>query len=86
MRAAWQELQHTGLQACAYLDRGLMGTLATPVEALGSGAMDGSVCKLVVGQLQGLMKAVLERALEQHPDQTARTVLHCTMGTTCVIL
>ena len=38
MRAAWQELQHTGLQACAYLDRGLMGTLATPVEAMGSGA------------------------------------------------
>ena len=43
---------------------------------MGDGAEDGSVRRLVMEQLQGLQKAVLEKSLEDRPDQAARPVIH----------
>ena len=55
----------------------MQGALASPVEGWGDGADDGSIRRRLTDQLQGLQKAVLEQALEEHPDQGARPVLHC---------
>lgn len=76
LAAAWTMLQSTGQQACEYLGRDLQGALASPVEGMGDGAMDGSVRRAVVQQLHGLRKAVLEKALNEYSDQSARPVLH----------
>jgi hypothetical protein len=73
---SWARLQGTAEQACAYLGRELQGALAAPVEGMGDGAEDGSIRRLVTEQLQGLQKAVLEKSLEDYPDQAVRPVIH----------
>ena len=73
---SWARVQGTGQQACDYLGSELQGALAALVEGMGDGAEDGSVRRLVMEQLQGLQKAVLEKSLEDRPDQAARPVIH----------
>ena len=74
--AAWNELRRTGREACTFLERDLEGPLKYPVGGMGNGGEDGSVRRQVVEQLQGLLKAVLQKFLKNYPEQSARPVLH----------
>ena len=73
--AAWGELQTTAQQACSYLDRELQGVLESPLVAAGNGAVDGSSRRKAVQQLESLQLEVLEKALEDYPDRSARPVI-----------
>ena len=73
----WRILQQIGKEACQFLGRDLQGVLSNPARGLGDGGDDGSVRRAVVGQLQGLRKAVLDKFLGEYPVPTARPVLHC---------
>ena len=46
------------------------------MEGLGDGAANGSIRHQAVVQLQGLMKSVIDKALEDHSNQKARPVIH----------
>ena len=55
-------------------ERWLQGPLAAPLAGFGEGSKTGYTRKLIVQQREKLRAAVLAKALQQYPDQTARPV------------
>ena len=74
MTAAYNTLQQEARECCIFLEEDLEGPLAIPLVALGEGCETGYTRKLLVQQRERLRAAVLSRALELYPDQTARPV------------
>jgi hypothetical protein len=74
LTAAWQTMATEGEQMAAFLEKELDGPLKDPVEAAGQGSSDGSTRHRVTGYLEEQRAAVMCRALQLHPDQTARPV------------
>ena len=72
--AAWQALRQEASEASLFLDKELEGLLAAEVQGAGDGSEDGSTRRKVTIWLEDTRAAVLTKALEQHPDQTARPV------------
>ena len=72
--AAWQTLREEASESCQYLDQELQGPLAAEVQGAGSGSVDGSTRRMVTIWIEDTRAAVLAKALEHHPDQTARPV------------
>ena len=71
---AWNVLRQEAVQASQYLDRDMGGPLEVEVDGAGDGRVDGSTRRLVTTWLEDTRTAVLKKALENHPDQTARAV------------
>ena len=74
MERAWTLLREEATQSCQYLDRDMGGPLGREVEGAGEGRVDGSTRRLVTTWLEDTRAAVLEKALENYPDQSARPV------------
>ena len=70
----WDLLHGEATQCSVYMGEELVGELATTVEGVGDGRVDGSTRRLVTQQRESLRARVLYRALSLHPDQTARPV------------
>ena len=75
LRLAWETVQSEALALSEYLGRDLDFPLAVSAEALGEGSVDGSTRKRVVEQRETLRGLALTKALESHPNQSARPVL-----------
>ena len=71
---AWQALKQEATESCQYLEKELDGLLASEVQAAGLGSEDGSTRRKITIWLEDIRAAVLSKALEQYPDQTARPV------------
>ena len=74
MAAAVEILQSEARECSACLQEELEGPLATPLIAFGEGCTTGYTRKLIVQQREKMRGAVLSKALEQYPHQTARPV------------
>ena len=72
--AAWQTLRQEAAESSQYLGKELDGLLASEVQAAGLGSEDGSTRRKITIWLEDVRAAVLTKALEQYPDQTARPV------------
>ena len=72
--AAWATLRQEAEQACTFLGRQLEGLLVAEAQGAGDGSCDGSTRRTVTTWLEDTRAAVLVRALELYPDQTARPV------------
>ena len=72
--AAWQTLRQEAHESCQYLEQELHGPLAAEVQGAGSGCVDGSTRRKVTIWLEDTRAAVLAKALENHHDQSARSV------------
>ena len=66
--------QQEARQSCMHLQEDLEGLLALQVQGAGDECMTGAIRKLITILEDDRLK-VLERALELHPDQSARPVL-----------
>ena len=72
--AAWATLRQEADQSCTFLGRQLEGLLVAEAQGAGDGSCDGSTRRAVTTWLEDTRAAVLVRALELYPDQTARPV------------
>ena len=72
--AAWQTLRQEAAESSQFLGKELDGLLASEVQAAGLGSEDGSTRRKITIWLEDIRSAVLMKALEQYPDQTARPV------------
>ena len=72
--AAWNTLRQEAAESSRYLDKQLEGLLAAEAQGAGDGSEDGSTRRKVTIMLEDTRAAVLKKALEQYPDQTARPV------------
>ena len=70
----WDTLRGEAQECCDYLGEELEGPLASPVEGMGEGRLDGSTRYRVTQQREGLRAKVVSPALSEHHDQTARPV------------
>ena len=61
-------------ESCQYLEKEIDGLLSASAAGAGDGSQDGSTRRKVTIWLEDTRAAVLVRALEQYPDQTARPV------------
>ena len=77
MARAWEQLQQEAREGCQYLGEEVTGQLAVPPEGVGGGTTDGSTRATVTKEREKLRVEVLERALADHEDQTARPVMSC---------
>ena len=75
MARSWEHLQLEARECCQYLDEEVNGHLSVPPEGLGEGATDGSTRAEVTEQREKLRVSVLEKALAEYEDQTARPVM-----------
>ena len=71
---AWDIIRQEANEASQYLDRELGGPLLTEVEGAGDGRVDGSTRRLLTTWVEDTRAAVLVKAFEQYPDQSARPV------------
>ena len=69
---SWEMLQKEGREAAEWLGQDLSGPMAVQVVQAGEGNKDGKTRNKLVEQREGYRAAVLDRALELHPDQQAR--------------
>jgi hypothetical protein len=74
LQQAWRALLEEALQSSQYLGRYIEGPPQTGVEAAGDGREDGSTRRMITTWLEETRSAVLSKALEEHPDQSARPV------------
>ena len=65
---------HCGEKPCNPISTYLGGPLQAGVEAAGDGREDGSTRRMITTCLEETRRAVLSKALEEHPDQSARPV------------
>ena len=56
------------------MDRDFTGPLLVATEGAGEGRVDGSSRKLITTWIEDTRAAVLKKALEDYPDQSARPV------------
>ena len=79
--SAWKTLRQEATESCQYLEKDLDGLLAAVVQGAGDGSEDGSTRRKVTIWLEDSRAAVLAKALELYPDQTARPVwVHPQLG------
>ena len=71
---AWNTLRSEATESSQYLGKDLDGPLAVAVEGAGLGSTDGSTRKEITTWIEDTRAAVLEKALEMYPDQSARPV------------
>ena len=71
---SWNLLQQEARECSNYLGNDLEGAVAADLLAAGNGRMDGSTRSVLTEEREKLRRKVLTRALELHPDQTARPV------------
>ena len=71
---AWNTLRGEAMESNQYLDRDMGGPLQVSAEGAGEGRVDGSTRRLVTTWLEDTRAAVLKKALESFPDQSARPV------------
>ena len=62
------------MESSNYLDKELQGPLVPEVEGAGEGRTDGSTRRILTTWIEDTRSAVLAKALEQYPDQSARPV------------
>ena len=74
MEAAWNTLRGEADMSCQFLEKDMSGPLTVAVEGAGEGRVDGSTRKLVTSWLEDSRAAVLRKALEENPVQSARPV------------
>ena len=72
---AWTILQREARGMVEYLGEELEGALSWCVEGVGDGSVNGGTRKKVVEQREKLKGLVLKKALELHPNQSARPVI-----------
>ena len=72
MNRAWTLLREEATQSSQYLDKELEGPLMVEVEGAGEGRVDGSSRRLITTWIEDTRAAVLKKALENHPNQSAR--------------
>ena len=70
----WSTMQQEAREISQYLEEELEGPLALPVQGAGEESMTGVTRKLITTHLEDSRFRVLKRALELHPDQSARPV------------
>ena len=71
---AWDIIRQEATEASQHLDRELGGLLASAVEGAGDGNVDRSSRRILTAWVEDTRAAVLVKALEQYPDQSARPV------------
>ena len=71
---AWDTLRREATESSQYLGKDLDGPLAVTVEGAGQGSTDGGTRKEITTWLEDTRAAVLQQALEDYPDQSARPV------------
>ena len=64
----------SGLKLAAYLDKELTSPMSGDVVGAGDSSTDGSTRRKSVQQRETLRHQVLEKALKEHPDKSARPV------------
>ena len=74
MEYAWSVLREEARQSSEFLEQDLSGPLLAGVEGAGDGCVDGSTRRLITTWLEDCRASVLKKALEHHPDQSARPV------------
>ena len=74
LESAWTTLKEEAIQSCQYLEKDMTGPLQVSVDGAGEGRVDGSTRRLITTWLEDSRASVLKRALETHPDQSARPV------------
>ena len=72
MERAWTLLREEATQSSQYLDKEFEGPLMVEVEGAGEGRVDGSSRRLITTWIEDTRAAVLKKALESHPTQSAR--------------
>ena len=71
---AWNILQEEAIQSSQYLEREMGGPLGVEAEGAGEGRVDGSNRRIMTTWLEDTRAAILQQALERHPDQSSRPV------------
>ena len=71
---AWDILRREAIESSQYLGKDMEGPLAVGVEGAGQGSTNGGTRKNITTWLEDTRAAVLEKALEDYPDQSARPV------------
>ena len=71
---AWQTLKREAEESCAFLNTDMADLLDVAAEGAGHGSTDGSTRRKVTTLLEDMRAATLVKALEEHPDQSARPV------------
>ena len=71
---AWSSLQVEVRQYATYLDKAVGTPMDKEVESAGDLSVDSSTRRKIVQQREALRHEVLERALKEHPDRSARPV------------
>ena len=74
LEMAWNIMREEAIQSSQFLDKDMSGPLAVATEAAGEGRVDGSSRRMITNWLEDTRSAVLKKALEFHPDQSARPV------------
>ena len=72
---AWQHLQRETRESCTYLEKEVPEILATEVEGVGQGSLDGSTRKRLSEEREKLRAEVFKKGLTDHPDRAARAVI-----------
>ena len=73
LRAAWAHLQRQAREAATYLGEEVEGVMADQVEGAGKDS-SGHLRQALTERWQQVTGSLLQKALEQHPDKTARPV------------
>ena len=71
---AWNILREEAIQSSQYLDRDMGGPLDVEAKGAGEGREDGSTRRIMTTWLEDTRAAVLQQALESHPEQSSRPV------------
>ena len=69
---AWDTLRQEALESCQFLGIDLDGLLVREVQGAGDGSTDGSTRRTLTKWIEDTRNKVLAKALEMHPDQSAR--------------
>ena len=71
---AWQTLMREAEESCAFLGTDMADPLNVDAEGAGHGSTDGSTRRRITTLLEDMRAACLTKALEEHPNQSARPV------------
>ena len=71
---AWNILREEAIQSSQYLEHDMGGPLDVEAEGAGERRVDGSTRRIMTTWLEDTRAAVIQQALESHPEQSSRPV------------